>query len=216
MTIIQKSGLYSVNELLDPNKESSEDPNQTDPGNPEEDEDEQGDIGSGNSGNEDGDQEQKQTPRERFEEAQEVYYILHFFTIPWLLLVIVLLIAAFFLLRMLSKQNWKKKVESLQPEQQIINYYTWIMKRLERTGFKRPKAHSMYEYARDMDHELQEFRTEDIDFAGLTDIYVKTLYGRNAATQEQANQFRQFYEVFPKKLRKEIGTWKYLIHLFRI
>lgn len=215
MNVIKKAGLYSVQELLDPSLQSSSEPDQTEEGTQQEEEQqEEEEQDSGKDENEE--QQEQKSPKERLEEAQNIYYILNFIKLPVVPILIAVLVAAAFILRLMLRKNWKHKVDNLTAEQQIINYYIYFLTRLERAGFKRPVNHTLYEYASDMDHTLQEFAVKDADFTKLTELYVRSLYGRNRAAEEEAELFRRFYNSFHKALRKEIGVLKYFIKIFRI
>ncbi len=67
-----------------------------------------------------------------------------------------------------------------------------------------------------MDHTLSEFADGEADFSTVTDLYVKCFYGGTPADDGEAELFRRFYGKFHRALRKEIGTFRYLIHIFRI
>lgn len=212
MTIIRQVGLYSTQEYLDPSLRSSADTDETEDGTE--------DGGQEDTSDEDGTknsdpQTEEETP-DPPQPVQSVYYMLNFYHVPWIPVVAAVLIAAAFILRILVRKNWKKKTDMLAPEQQIIAYYTYFLTRLERTGIKRPVNHTLYEYAADMDHTLQEFSVGEADFSRLTELYVRSFYSRNKAAEEEAELFRRFYGTFHKALRKEIGVFRYLIHIFRI
>lgn len=211
MTIVRQMGLYSTQEYLDPSLRSSADTDQREEGADEETqqqedpEETQEDIPEGGV--------QNQTPPQA---AQAVYYMLNLYRVPLILMIAAVLIAAAFILRILVRRNWKKKTDLLAPEQQIIQYYTYFLTRLERTGIRRPANHTLYEFASDMDHTLQEFSVGEANFTRLTELYVRSFYSRNAASDAEAELFRSFYGIFHKALRREIGVFKYLINIFRI
>lgn len=212
ITVVQKMGLYTTQKFLDPNLLSSADTDQTEEGTQEGEQN-----GTDESDNtEDGEHEKKEQQQQQPEEVQSVYYLLSLLNIPWILVTVAVLIAAAFILRMLVRKNWKKKVDLLSPEQQIIKYYTYFLTRLGRTGLGRPVNHTLYEYAADMDHSLQEFAVGEINFSKLTGLYVRCFYGKNIAEDYEAEYFRTFYAAFHKALRKEIGVFRYLINIFRI
>lgn len=213
MSIVKKMGLYSVVELLDPSLQSSAEPNGTETGDPEEPTD-QGEQGSGQD--EGGPDQSQKSPEQKQEETQSVFYNIHFWYVPWFWIILAAVIAALFLSRWLYKKNWKKHVDAMSPADCVVNYYKYFMTRLSRLGYKKPQNHTLYEYAADMDHTMELFADGDASFTNLTDIYVRTLYGRNAVDPEDVGLFRRFYEKFHSALRKEVGFWKYLLHFFRI
>lgn len=217
MTVVQRSGIYTTQTYLDPNLASSESTDEQPQGRENPDEADSSDPAeSSEAGN--GNPQTGQQSREQSvpEEAQGIYYLLYFPNVPWVLIAIAAVVAAAFILRMLARKNWEKRVSQMTPERQILTYYPWFLTRLERTGMKRPANLTLYEYASDMDHTLSEFADGEADFAALTALYVKCFYGGSPVTAGDAELFRRFYGKFRKALRKEIGIFRYLIHMFRI
>ena len=213
MSIVKRMGLYSVVELLDPSLVSSSDPSGTESGQ----EDEESAPGDNGAGDNDGGQDQSQkAPEQKLEETQNVYYLIHFWYIPWFWIILAAVIAAVFLTRWVLKRNWKRQVDALPPDLRVINYYRYFLTRLSRLGYKKPINHTLYEYAEDMDHTLETFTAGEASFAKLTDIYVKTLYGRDQVPADESGLFQQFFTRFHKALRKEVGIWKYMLNFFRI
>ncbi len=211
-TVVQRSGIYSTQTYLDPNLASSEDTDEREDGTQNENDQTPEDTDE-ETNSEPQTGQQDQSPAEQ---AQPIYYLLNYYNIPWILVAVAAVIAAAFILRMLARKNWENRVIRMTPEQQILTYYPWFLTRLERTGMKRPQNHTLYEYAEDMDHTLSEFADGEADFSTLTDLYVKCFYGGTPADDGEAELFRRFYGKFHRALRKEIGTFRYLIHIFRI
>ncbi len=213
MSIVKKMGLYSVVELLDPSLQSSAEPNGTETGDPEEPTD-QGEQGTGQD--EGGPDQSQKAPEQKQEETQSIFYNIHFWYIPWFWIILAAIIAAVFTGRWFIKRRWKTHVDEMPLADCIVNYYKYFLTRLSRLGYKKPANHTLYEYAADMDHTLETFTDGEASFANLTDIYVRTLYGRNDVSKEEAGLFQKFYDKFYSALRKEVGFWKYMIHFFRI
>lgn len=218
MEILKRTGVYNVMELLDPNLLSGNTPNSAEDGQEnEEQQDAQQENGSNQSEIPEIPQAEEQVPsKPQTQAAQSIWYDLNVVHIPWLLILAAVLVAGAFFARYYLKKRWERQVRALPPENQIINYYTFFITRLERAGYKRPANYTLYEYARDMEHPLEEFTCGEANFVLLTDIYVRIFYGRNPANEEEALLFAQYYGKFHKALRKEIGVLKYFIKIFRI
>lgn len=219
MEILKVTGVYNVIEYFDPEMASGNVPDGDMNGQEDTEEQKNENPENESSQNQKPDipQEEEETPdRPQTQVAQEVWYDLHEINIPWLIIIIAALIAATFLTRYYLKKRWECRVKALQPESRIVNYYMYFYSRLSRTGYKKPKTHTFYEYARDMEHPLETFADGKADFMYLTDIYIRTFYGRNPVTAEEVQLFEQFYGRFHKALRKEIGIFKYFINIFRI
>lgn len=217
MEILKLTGVYNIVEQLDPNLLSSNDPNGREDGreNEEEQAEEKPENGEEQQKTPDPSQPAEETPgNPETQDAQAIWYDLREIDIPWLIIMIAALILAAFLIRYYRKKRWERKVRELPPDSRIVNYYTFFLTRLERAGHKRPVNHTLYEYAQDLEHPLEEFTCGEASFLRLTDIYVRTFYGRNPATEEEALLFAQYYGKFYKALRKEIGIFKYILKIF--
>lgn len=216
MNIVRQTGLYSTQEYLDPNQQSARDADQDMDGTQEkeEDGDQQGDAAA--EGAQDTEQDQQQDAPQKKQDAQAVYYLLHWRKIPWKIIVAAMVVAGAFALRYLGKKNWESVIQKMTPEEQIRQVYTYILLRLERIGMKRPDGYTLYEYAADLEDRLERFAVEEADFTKLTEIYVSVFYGGNEAAPEAVQLFWRFYGNFHRALRKEIGNFRYLINIFRI
>lgn len=214
MDILEVVGVHNVRELLDPNLISSQDAQDTELANQKTGQDmetggdmndKQGDLNTA---------EQTSVQHPNKESAQEIFYDLYESLLPWLILCIAIIIAVAFILRYWSRRRWKQRMDSLSPQLQVVNYYEFFIAKLARAGYKRPGNHTLYQYAADISHPLEEYTVGGADFLVLTEIYIRTFYGRNSVTEEEAALFVQFYNNFRRALRRDIGIWKYMIKIF--
>jgi hypothetical protein len=220
MELLQVMGMTTPKEMLDPNMQSSQDPNSSENTSDEGEEENQEDGAEPESESAGESQEDSETENPTSaEQTQAIHYTLDETVIPWLAIFLVLLILLAIVLKILLKKNWEKKVAALSPENQVVNYYQFFLKRLALAGYTKPENHTLSEYAANMEHELSEFADEENSFVQLTQIYAATFYGRQTVSKEEAAQFEQFYKGFNKHLRKEMGGMRYfcrvVLHLRR-
>lgn len=148
--------------------------------------------------------------------AQKVHYDLKQIFIPWRIILAVAIIIFIFSARLCLKKRWRRNVRALNREDGIVNYYLFFMSRLARTGHKKPASQNLTEYAKNMEHQMQVFAAGESTFLALTEIYIKVIYGNHKVTDREYKLFEQFYDAFHKNLRREIGTFRYFLKLFRI
>lgn len=215
MEILKQLGIFSQYDQFDPNLLSNTVSNENLKGNIEGEEENQQD--GQDEDTEIDENEESQTNGLSDETVKKIKYNLRHFVIPWTAVVVVLLIGLNVYLRYYFKKQWEKRIKALSYENQVINYYYFFIKRLSRTQFKRLKTDTLIEYSQKMDDELSRFDT-DIHFSDLTNIYMNVYYGLNHATQEEVQLFEDYYKVFLKGIRKEIGFIKYYLKrlIFRI
>lgn len=206
MKILQLLGIFSQYDQFDPNLLSSKIPQENIKGNIEGEEED----------NKDGQKEdvekkddaKDQTNGLSHETVQKIKYNLEHFVIPWSIVIIILLIIIYIYMHFYLKRKWENRVNNLSCEDQIINYYYFFFKRLNRTSLKRIKTDTLLEYSKKMDDELSEFN-HDIQFSNLTQIFMDVYYGHTNANLDQLQLFKDYYQCFYKGLRKEIGFFKY-------
>jgi hypothetical protein len=56
---------------------------------------------------------------------------------------------------------------------------------------------------------------EKVTFAQLTGVYEAVIYGGAVPTEEELGQFEAFYQQFYRNLRREVGSVKYYLQVFR-
>ena len=134
----------------------------------------------------------------------------------YLIAIPVIIIVAIFVIRLLKKRAWRRRVQGLSKEDGIRNYYRFFISRLKRAGIKREDTVTLYDYAKQSEHQLEPFAEGESSFSNLTDIYCKVNYGKCQVTDEEYALFESFYDRFHRNLRQEMGLPKYLLNIFRI
>lgn len=225
MKIMSVTGVYTVTKIQDEDKRSSQTPEtKTLNGNKDNNAEKEKKSGSGTNGNGSGGNETikggdkaDQKPQVTMKQAaQKVYYNIHWWYIPWVWILLAAVIIAAFLFRYMLIRRWEKSIQSASFENQVINYYLFFIKGIQIAGYGRPESYTLPQYAVSMEHTLEEFADKEATFPFLTDIYIRTLYGKETVSEEEAALFERFYRKFRKALRKEMGVLKYLINLFRL
>lgn len=134
----------------------------------------------------------------------------------WMLDLIPLVVAVIFAVRYARKKLWHRKVQSLSHEAAVLNYYSFVNKRLEIAGYAKPAEYTVDEYARMMEHTMEPFAEGDSTYAALSSLYSRVYYGKGKVTDEEYTLVESFYARFHRCLKDEMGTGKYLLHIFRI
>lgn len=214
MPILEVLGVSSTEIILDTDLASQEPPDETELGGEQGEEDSTGLEG-----------QQPETPPEPSDTQTEhsdatqkvtaVRYDGEARQLLWFLLLIPLLIAAVFVLRVILRRRWHRRVQTLPHAEAVLTYYPFFLSRLEKIGLKRMPSHTLREYVSHQEVQLQAFDAEDSTFGALTAVYEKTLYGGCAVTEGEYQAFEQFYAQFYHNLRREAGTVKYCLQIFR-
>lgn len=133
----------------------------------------------------------------------------------WLAAAAAVLIAAAFALRVALKRRWRARVRALSHEAAAVNYYRYFAARLRRMGLKRARQQTLREYAGSHALQLEPFGLGEDSFATLTLLYERVRYGGGALSDAEYRKFEEFYDRFPRALRRELGRVKYALQLFR-
>lgn len=213
MDRLEVLGVYSVRAILDPSLTSDEEPEQTEYSDQQgqeqsealtEEETTDGDAGDG-----------ELTFADTQEELSSLGYEPIRFHRLWLLLLIPLALAGAVALHLAGRRRWHRQVRALPPEESVVNYYRFFLKRMARLGLVRPGQRTLREYARDVEFQTEPFDEGDSSFQRLTEIYEKVFYGRNAVNGGELQLFEDYYGRFYHNLRRELGSFKYCLNFFR-
>lgn len=150
----------------------------------------------------------------RTQASRQMHYDIHQVRIPWIPILIAAVIAAAFIGRMLHRRHWEHRIQNLSNEDGVVNYYRYFLFGLSRCGYRKPENHTLLEYARNMEHEMQAFSDGDDTFSELTDIYCRTVYGRQPVSDREYQMFVRFYRNFRRNLRRETGFFRFLVKYF--
>ena len=121
----------------------------------------------------------------------------------WLALPVLPLLAALFIvLRILSRRRWERAVKALSPEEAVVNYYRFFLKRLSGAGLRRSGSQTLREFAALHAPRLAPLLPEDCDFSALTELYERAYYGLGRVTAEERAAVEMAYAFFPAALRR--------------
>jgi hypothetical protein len=207
MELLERLGVSSVKTVLDPTLSADTPPERTEYDNEtaQQQEDQQQDL-----------LEAPETQPEQEEaSAEAVNYDLSSRNLWWLLGLIPLAIVCVFVGRVLYKRHWHKQIQKLPREDTVVLYYHFFQKRFQKIGLGRTKFHTLREYAEETAYKMEAFQVEKVTFAQLTGVYEAVIYGGAVPTEDELGQFEAFYKQFYKNLRREIGTVKYYLQVFR-
>jgi hypothetical protein len=135
----------------------------------------------------------------------------------WILpLIFVVAIIASILIKLYRRKRWLKKQSALSPEAQVKSMYVFYMRKLRRMKIRKPSEDTLFEFVRRRNDVLSRFDTAAVGFSDLTEIYARSLYGKEATTQNDAGAFRAFHAEFYKKCRDYLGGFGYAVRFFAL
>lgn len=130
-------------------------------------------------------------------------------------LVLIVLVLPF-AIRLAWRQRWLRLTRMLPPEEGAARFYLYFLQCLRYTGLPHAGHTTLTEYAADTAAAFEPFAVGKATFSRLTEIYTAVLYGHMPVSKEEYRLFEDFYGVFRRNLRREIGLPRYLLHWFRI
>jgi hypothetical protein len=129
--------------------------------------------------------------------------------------IIVILILAI-IIKIFWRKKWYNNLLKESKEDCAMELYNYFLKKIKKTGFKRPDDLTLLEYASGLQNELEDFSVGDADFMSLTQIYTRILYGCQQISEDERELFTDFYKEFNRNLKNEMGNFRYLVHYFSI
>lgn len=137
----------------------------------------------------------------------------------WLILGVLMLIplsiAAYFIGRRLYRNHRLKKMQKLEPVEQVQALYGFLMSKLAKVGFALPAGSTVLEFARNNVGTMERMDAETgVDFWAITDVYADVTYGKRQPTSDQLQLFHQYYKGFWKAARKQLGAMRYFFKSF--
>lgn len=126
----------------------------------------------------------------------------------------ILLIVLAVLLKLWLRRMWLSRVMKKSPEQRIPLMYEFYISRLRKIKMARKDSETPYEFCQREKSRLRMFRSEGADFDDITDIFVRTKYGRQPVSDEDMKRYLSFHKVFYRNCRKHLGNVKYIIKFF--
>ena len=134
---------------------------------------------------------------------------------PWapfaLLLGIVALVAAVIGTKLLLRKRRYNKMLAGGNERATNALYLFFLERFKRLDVPELGSATLGEYVRNAAETFNKFEsgTGTPDFATLTNIYTRNVYGGSGVADAELGQFKDYYHVFYKRMRKFAGTLKY-------
>ncbi|MEN6463030.1 MAG: DUF4129 domain-containing protein, partial [Syntrophomonas sp.] len=129
-------------------------------------------------------------------------------------LIVILILAV--VIKISLRKKWYRDLLKKSKEDCAMELYNYFLKKIRNTGFKRLNGITLHEYAYDLQNELEDFSVGDANFLSLTQIYTRILYGCQTISEDEWEQFTDFYKEFNRNLKGEMGSFRYLIHFFSI
>jgi hypothetical protein len=127
---------------------------------------------------------------------------------------IIALLVLTMVIKLLGRKRWYRAVLRESKEDSAIELYRYFLKKIRKTGCGRPDGHTLLEYAYGLQTKLEPYAVGDANFLSLTQIYTKILYGCQNISEDEWEMFIDFYKEFNRNLKKELGSLRYLVHLF--
>ncbi len=234
MEMLEALGIYNVKTVLDPFKDSSSAPDQSEYSN------QKGNEQNETMDGQDEDQQQEEnddavTDPSLQIKADAIKYAFKEYHLGWIIpLAIILILAAAVAYVMSRRRRWRRAVQELSNEELILNYYAYFIRCIAIAGIKKPSQQTLREFAQSSSHELEVFAVntgggddaegaekysgmsaDAITFGQISDIYERVLYGGMNASDEEREIFESFYDGLAVGLKKRMGLFKYLLNYIR-
>jgi hypothetical protein len=129
------------------------------------------------------------------------------------LIVVAAIIVAAIVLKLLSRRWWLSSVQKKPRQEQISKMYHLYLRKFRWIKEGKNREETPYEYAARSQEKLASLAIPETDFAGLTDIFVRSGYGREEISDEEYEKYLAFYKNLPGKLRQYLGL-RYFIKFF--
>ena len=143
----------------------------------------------------------------------------HFRTsLPWIILGVICLIFASILLKRVQRRMQFRRMGKLLPRAFVCKFYYFCRKRFSIIGIKAGEHLTSYEF---LIYEIEKLRDFDEKIAGptfidVTDIFAMSEFAYVEPSSDDLEVITQYYEIFYKRIKKHVGTWRYILLFFRI
>ena len=127
---------------------------------------------------------------------------------------IILLIIAAVVIKKLLRRRWIHKVQQKTPGEQIIILYGFFINRFRKMKIEKKGSETPYEFATRSAAQTSVFCGESGIFDDITGIFVRTKYGSEPVKRADNERYLMFYQMFYKRCRKYLGTFRYILKFF--
>lgn len=120
------------------------------------------------------------------------------------------------LMRKLQRKRWLAALDGMSHTEGVINMFPLFLYGLQKAGLRRSGNLTLSEFVNLNGSQLVKYEDEKVKFARLAGIYEKAYYGRAPVSDEEYAEFKAYYRVFHKKIRKARGWFRYIFLYFRL
>jgi hypothetical protein len=157
--------------------------------------------------------EQKNTLRN----TEAISYNKRSYSWLWILLpALALAAAAPVAAKKLLRRRKYNLIMALPREEAVLRLFVCFTSRMRLAGFSKPELLSWGEFARENSPRLNRAFGDSSPFSDLAGTYQRILYGCIDASEREWETFREFFSGFYVNLRREMGTFRYLLNWFAL
>ena len=222
--VVEYSGVYSQQQVEDPDQTTDQTNNQMNDSNQEAE-------GGSQSQQQDDTQDQGSNPLN-----QAVQFMSSFDVSNWnaafnaisyeqlalgfslIALLVVAAVVAAILIKRYTRALRLKKLQDKDYSYRIWALYDFLVKRMQRLGIKRPEQLTLLEYAMASRTALLPFAqgTGGVDFLAVTLAYQRACYANKSATKEDYEAVERFYNAFFQNAKTYAGKKKWILKFWVI
>ncbi|MDR3225480.1 MAG: DUF4129 domain-containing protein [Clostridiales Family XIII bacterium] len=140
-----------------------------------------------------------------------LYKRLGIFTLP-VLAAAILLCAV--LVKRYRRKKWFRSLAARSPNEQVKEMYAYYMRKFRFIKIDKPPEYTLLEFAERAQPTLERFNAPGSSFRELTDIYVKSCYGKEPVIGEEVRRYFRFHEMFYSNCRAYLGGFGYMVRFF--
>lgn len=127
------------------------------------------------------------------------------------------IILVYFIGRRILRALRLKRISKQEPNVQVTAIFLFLMKRLERLGLVVPAGTTVVEFAVNNSKQLSSFDSvAGCSLASIARSYERIVYGKAAASADEAALCIKYYRGFWKAAREYLGNVKYFFKSFRL
>lgn len=142
--------------------------------------------------------------------------------LKWGALIAALVIAAAWAfviwLRRHQRARRLQAIEAQEPQKQVWSLYNFVIDRFKRMKVERPTTLTPMEFALSSQRNLAQFAedTGGVSFVRMTDIYQRVCFGGQTPTTQELDDMKNYYNAFFKNAYLYSGKLKWIYRFWRI